>query len=194
MQVAETGKTNFLFTANQNLILSDISQEDKESIDKILQEFGVKQRTEEVSALRRNAIACVAFPTCPLALAEAQRYMPELISKVEPLLAKHELSNENIIMRMTGCPNGCGRSYVAEIGFVGTAYGRYNLHLGGDNEGMRLNKIYKESLDENEILNELDMLFEDFKQHRINGESFGDFSNRRWVNDVHQTKEKVAEN
>jgi sulfite reductase (NADPH) hemoprotein beta-component len=194
LQVAETGKTNFLFTANQNLILSDISQEDKESIDKILQEFGVKQRTEEVSALRRNAIACVAFPTCPLALAEAQRYMPQLISKVEPLLAKHELSNENIIMRMTGCPNGCGRSYVAEIGFVGTAYGRYNLHLGGDNEGMRLNKIYKESLDENEILNELDMLFEDFKQQRKNGESFGDFTNRRWVNDVHQTKKIVTEN
>jgi sulfite reductase (NADPH) hemoprotein beta-component len=194
LKVAETGKTNFLFTANQNLILSDIKQEDKESIDKILQEFGVKQRTEEVSALRRNAIACVAFPTCPLALAEAQRYMPELISKVEPLLAKHGLSNENIIMRMTGCPNGCGRSYVAEIGFVGTAYGRYNLHLGGDNEGMRLNKIYKESLDENEILNEVDMLFEDFKQQRINGESFGDFSNRRWVNDVHQTKKIVTEN
>jgi sulfite reductase (NADPH) hemoprotein beta-component len=84
---------------------------------------------------------------------------------------------------MTGCPNGCGRSYVAEIGFVGTAYGRYNLHLGGDNEGMRLNKIYKESLDETQILKELDLLFEDFKTERINSESFGDFTNRKLVND-----------
>ncbi len=182
LHVAETGSANFLFTANQNLILSDINEQDKETIDKILTQFGVKQHTEEVSALRKNAIACVAFPTCPLALAEAQRYMPELISKVERLLDKHGLSKENIIMRMTGCPNGCGRSYVAEIGFVGTAYGRYNLHLGGDNEGLRLNKIYKESLDEAAILQELDTLFGDFKNQRSNGESFGDFTYRKIIN------------
>ena len=93
-------------------------------------------------------MACVALPTCPLALAEAQRYMPSLLTKIESLLAKNNLSNEDIIIRMTGCPNGCARSYNAEIGFVGTAMGKYNLHLGGDHEGLRLNKIYKESLDE----------------------------------------------
>jgi sulfite reductase (NADPH) hemoprotein beta-component len=123
-------------------------------------------------------MACVAFPTCPLALAEAQRYMPSLVAKIEKLLSKYNLSDENIIIRMTGCPNGCARSYVAEIGFVGTAMGRYNMHLGGDNEGYRLNGVYKENLDEATILFELDGLFADFKNERKNNESFGDFSYR----------------
>ena len=107
-------------------------------------------------------MACVALPTCPLALAESQRYLPSLITKIEELLAKYDLENENIITRMTGCPNGCGRSPAAEIGFIGTALGKYNLHLGGDHEGYRLNKIYKESLDESQILSELDSLFRRF--------------------------------
>ncbi|HTB99941.1 MAG TPA: hypothetical protein VK705_04620, partial [Ferruginibacter sp.] len=132
-------------------------------------------------AVRRNSIACVALPTCPLALAEGQRYLPSLISKIEPLLAKHKLVDENIIVRMTGCPNGCGRPYAAEIGFVGTAPGKYNMHLGGDNQGERLNKIYKQHLDEAAILSELDGLFSIFKKERKKGESFGDFSNHKWV-------------
>jgi sulfite reductase (NADPH) hemoprotein beta-component len=123
----------------------------------------------------------VALPTCPLALAEAQRYLPDLIGKIEPLLAGHGLGEENIIIRMTGCPNGCGRPYVAEIGFVGTASGRYNLHLGGDHEGTRLNRIYKENLDEAAILKELDLLFWLYRKERITGEKFGDFALRqRW--------------
>ena len=121
-------------------------------------------------------------PTCPLALAEAQRYLPSLISKIENLLDQHQLSDEDIIIRMTGCPNGCARSYIAEIGFVGTGPGKYNLHLGGDNEGMRLNKIYKESLDEAAILQELDGLFGDFKNERNKNESFGDYSFRKYFN------------
>ncbi len=124
-------------------------------------------------------MACVAFNTCPLALAEAQSYMPSLIDKIELILDKYELKNENIIMRMTGCPNGCARSYVAEIGFVGTAYGRYNLHLGGDHEGTRLNKIYKENLDEEAILFELNNLFHHFKEEKIVNETFGDFAVRK---------------
>jgi len=129
--------------------------------------------------LRKNAIACVALPTCPLALAEAQRYLPDLISKIEPLLNKHELSNEDIVLRMTGCPNGCGRSTAAEIGFIGTASGKYNLHLGGDNQGLRLNKIYKDSLDEATILSELDGLFASFKKEKNVNERFGDFAIRK---------------
>jgi sulfite reductase (NADPH) hemoprotein beta-component len=181
LEIAETGKANFRFTGNQNLILADIQKKDKPAIDKILKKYKVIEHTEAASALRKNSIACVALPTCPLALAEAQRYLPDLIGKIEPLLAKYELSDEEIIIRMTGCPNGCGRPYVAEIGFVGTAAGRYNLHLSGDHEGTRLNRIYKENLDETAILKELDLLFWLYKKERITGERFGDFALRqRW--------------
>lgn len=179
LQVAKTGKANFRFTTNQNVIISDVDAKDKEIIDQILKQFKIIEHTEGVSAIRKNAMACVAFPTCPLALAEAQRYMPSLLTKIESLLAKHQLSNEEIIIRMTGCPNGCARSYIAEIGFVGTALGKYNLHLGGDHEGNRLNKIYKESLEEPEILTELDGLFTSFKDERNTNEKFGDFTMRK---------------
>jgi sulfite reductase (NADPH) hemoprotein beta-component len=124
-------------------------------------------------------MACVALSTCPLAFAEAQRYLPSLISKIEPLLEKNGLLKEDIILRMTGCPNGCARSYIAEIGFIGTALGKYNLQLGGDHTGMRLNRIYKESLDENAILEELDQLFGLFARERKKNESFGDFTVRK---------------
>ena len=179
LEVAKTGKTNFLFTSNQNMIISDVAAKDKDTIDEILVRFNIIQHTATASAIRKNSMACVALPTCPLALAEGQRYLPELIGKIEPLLIKHQLENENIIMRMTGCPNGCARPYAAEIGLVGTAAGRYNLHLGGDNEGERLNKLYKESLDEGQILMELDELFGSFKIERRDKESFGDYTWRK---------------
>jgi sulfite reductase (NADPH) hemoprotein beta-component len=120
-------------------------------------------------------VACVALNTCPLALAEAQRYLPSLISKIEPLLEKYNLLQEEIHVRMTGCPNGCGRSPLAEIGFVGTSLGRYNLHIGGDRLGERLNIKYKDALDEPAILQELDSLFAVYSSKRNKGESFGDF-------------------
>jgi len=179
LEVAKTGFANFLFTANQNLILSDILPENKAAVDAILQQFQLIEHTDNATNIRRNSMACVALPTCPLALAEAQRYLPSLISKIEPLLEKHELENEDIIIRMTGCPNGCARSVMAEVGFVGTAAGKYNMHLGGDNEGTRLNKIYKESLGETAILNELDNLFGLYKKERNNKESFGDYTVRK---------------
>ena len=179
LEVAKTGKTNFLFTSNQNMIISDVAAKDKDTIHEILVRFNIIQHTATASAIRKNSMACVALPTCPLALAEGQRYLPELIGKIEPLLIKHQLENENIIMRMTGCPNGCARPYAAEIGLVGTAAGRYNLHLGGDNEGERLNKLYKESLDEGQILMELDELFGSFKIERRDKESFGNYTWRK---------------
>ena len=181
LEVAKTDKTNFLFTSNQNMIISDVADKDKAAINEILEQFKIIEHTEAASHLRKNSIACVALPTCPLALAEGQRYMPSLISKIEPLIAKYQLQNESIIMRMTGCPNGCARPYAAEIGFVGTAAGRYNLHVGGDNEGERLNTLYKESLDEAGILTELDNLFATFKTERKTNENFGDFSYRKYV-------------
>ena len=181
LEIAQTGKANFRFTGNQGLILADIEKKDKAAVDKILKKYKIIEHTESASALRKNSIACVALPTCPLALAESQRYLPDLIGKIEPLLAKYELGQEEIIIRMTGCPNGCGRPYVAEIGFVGTAAGRYNLYLCGDHEGLRLNRVYKENLDETSILKELDLLFWLYKKERMTGERFGDFALRqRW--------------
>ena len=181
LEIAQTGKANFRFTGNQNLILADIRKKDKARINEILERYGIIRHTDAASAIRRNSIACVALPTCPLALAEAQRYLPSLIGHIEGLLAGHGLEKEAIIIRMTGCPNGCGRPYAAEIGFVGTAAGRYNLYLGGDHEGERLNRLYKENLDEAAILKELDVLFWLYKKERVGGERFGDFALRqRW--------------
>ena len=179
LKIAETGIPTFRFTSNQNLVIADIKEEDKPAIQQLLEQYKLIAHTEGATAIRKNAMACVALPTCPLALAEAQRYLPSLLTKIEASLAKHKLQNENIIIRMTGCPNGCARSYAAEIGFVGTGPGRYNLHLGGDHEGFRLNKIYKESLDEATILTELDSLFGTFKKERKKNESFGDFALRK---------------
>jgi sulfite reductase (NADPH) hemoprotein beta-component len=178
-EIAETRKLNFRFTANQNVILADIRDEDKNAIKKILKKYGIEEYTDSISPIRKNSMACVALSTCPLAFAEAQRYLPSLISKIEPLLKKNGLQQEDIILRMTGCPNGCARSYIAEIGFIGTALGKYNLQLGGDHAGLRLNKIYKESLDEAAILQELDLLFATFAKERNLKESFGDFVVRK---------------
>lgn len=178
LKIAETGNVNFRFTCNQNLILSDIREEDKAEIENLLKEHGISGYTEEASALRKNSVACVALNTCSLALAEGQRYLPVLVTKIEPVLEKYGLQNEDITIRMTGCPNGCGRSPNAEIGFVGTAYGKYNLHIGGDRLGTRLNTKFKENIGEEEILQTLDELFGIYLEGRYSEETFGDFSYR----------------
>lgn len=174
-EIAQTGKCNFRFSGNQNLILADISEDNKGAIEELLKKYGLDGHNENNSAVRKNSIACVAFNTCPLALAEAQRYLPTLITKIEPLLEKYELKEEEITLRMTGCPNGCGRSPAAEIGLIGTSYGFYNLHIGGDRNGERLNTKYRDSLDESGILAELDQLFGLYATKRNDGETFGDF-------------------
>lgn len=178
LEIANTGLANFRFTGNQNLILSDIADNNKPVIEAILSSFGLDRHTDEASMLRKNAIACVAFNTCPLALAEAQRYLPTLISKLEPLLEKYQLQREEITLRMTGCPNGCGRSPAAEIGLIGTSYGEYNLHIGGDRVGERLNQKYAGNIREEQILAELDGLFGRYASERLEGETFGDFALR----------------
>ncbi len=178
LAIAVTRKAGFRFTCSQNLVLTDIREEDKALIEQLLEQYNFCRHTRATSALRRNAMACVALPTCPLALAESQRYLPDLITKIEPVLKRYDLDNEEIIMRMTGCPNGCARSYAAEIGFVGTSPGRYNLHIGGDRLGTRLNHIHKESLNEQEIIEELDLLFAAYKTEKQENETFGDFFHR----------------
>lgn len=182
LKIAQTGKANFRFTCNQNLILADIDEKDKAEIEAILKEHRISEHTDGASALRKNSVACVALNTCSLALAEAQRYLPSLVTKIEPILEKYGLLEEDITIRMTGCPNGCGRSPNAEIGFVGTAYGKYNLHIGGDRLGMRLNTKFKENIGEEEILTTLDELFGIYVQKRLTGETFGDFSFRYLLN------------
>lgn len=180
-EIAKLKKSVFRFTCNQNVIIADVQEGDKWLIDTILNQYGVKKITQTSSAIRLSSLACVAFNTCPLALAEAQRYIPSLITKIEPLLAKHNLSQDDIVLRMTGCPNGCGRSTAAEIGFVGTAYGLYNLHIGGDRLGLRLNKKYKENLNEEQILQTLDELFRVYAKEKKGSETFGDFANSKWI-------------
>ncbi len=181
LKIAETGKVNFRFTCNQNLILSDISTEDKEEIQNLLEEYKISNFTDDSSALRKNSVACVAFNTCALALAESQRYLPSLVTKIEPILEKYGLLEEDITIRMTGCPNGCGRSPNAEIGFVGTAYGKYNMHIGGDRLGQRLNTKFKENIEENEILSTLEELFSVYAKEKSPEDTFGDFSFRKWI-------------
>lgn len=178
-KIAETGKANFRFTANQNVIVSDVKEEDKAAIHAILEEHNLISSTENRSGLRKNAIACVALPTCPLALAEAQRYLPSLVSKIEPILADNGLLQDDIIIRMTGCPNGCARPYLAEIAFVGTGPGHYNLHLGGDVAGERLNVKHKENINEETILETLKPMIGQYASERNAGESFGDFVIRK---------------
>lgn len=180
-KLAELEKNNFHFTANQNVILSDIKDADKSEVEALLNTYGIIEHTQNAGALRKNAIACVALNTCPLALAEAQRYLPTLIAKIEPLLEKYSMQNDDIVLRMTGCPNGCGRSTNAEIGFVGTGPGKYNLHIGGDRIGLRLNTKYKDNLDEDQILSTLDALFAVYQQEKKEQETFGDFSFRKWI-------------
>lgn len=178
LEIAQLRKTNFRFTCNQNIIIADVSEEDKAEIDAILGKYGITDHTDHASPLRKESIACVAFNTCPLALAEAQRVLPRIISKIEPLLDKYGLQDDNISVRMTGCPNGCARPYAAEIAFIGTAYGFYNLQIGGDRTGTRLNKLYKESLNEEGLIEELDALFKNYSSNRNTGETFGDFAKR----------------
>jgi sulfite reductase (NADPH) hemoprotein beta-component len=180
-EIAQSRKASFRFTCNQHLIVGDIRDGDKQFVEEILSRYGVIKFTDDSSAVRKNALACVALNTCPLALAEAQRYLPSLMTKIEAILTKYRLENEGITIRMTGCPNGCARPYISEIGFIGTALGKYNLMLGADVVGTRLNKLYKENLNEEQILNELDALFQRFVSGRKKKESFGDFVMRDQV-------------
>lgn len=177
-ELAQLKISNFIFSGNQNLILGEIKDSDKAKVDALIEKHEVAKND---SALRKNSMACVALPTCPLALAEAQRYLPELVTKIEPLLEKYALQNDEISIRMTGCPNGCGRPYVAELGFIGTGPGQYNFMLGGDRFGERLNKLYKEKQTESEILTEVDQLLGRYTTERNADETFGDFTYRKII-------------
>jgi sulfite reductase (NADPH) hemoprotein beta-component len=172
--IAQAHRGRFRLTPNQNLIVADVEPGDRAAIDGLLAEHGLADNGR-ISGLRRNSMACVALPTCPLAMAEAERYLPELITRVDAILVEHGLGDEAITMRMTGCPNGCARPYVAEIAFTGRAPGKYNLYLGGGFHGERLNRLYRENIGEAAILEILGEMIGRYARERGADEHFGDF-------------------
>ncbi|MDW8566983.1 NADPH-dependent assimilatory sulfite reductase hemoprotein subunit [Staphylococcus shinii] len=172
--IAEIHTGDFRLTPNQNLVIANVSADKKPEIEKIIAEYGITDG-ENYTGLRRNSMACVAFPTCGLAMAESERYLPSLISKIENLLDEAGLNEEEITIRMTGCPNGCARPALAEIAFIGKGPGKYNMYLGGGFTGDRLNKIYKENIGEAEILENLKPILIQYAKERTEGEHFGDF-------------------
>lgn len=176
--IAEKIDCEFRLTANQNLVIARVSPESKLEIDKIFKEYEVTDSLS-LSALRLNSIACTALPTCSLALAESERYLPGLIDELDGIIGELGLRDESIAIRSTGCPNGCGRPYLGEIGLVGKAPGKYNLYLGAGLDGMRLNKLYRPAIPHEEIISELRPVLEDFSKHRLETETFGDFCIRK---------------
>jgi sulfite reductase (NADPH) hemoprotein beta-component len=171
-KIAEVHDGEFRLTANQNVIIANVPKRKRKAIERLVAEHGL---TSTASALRRNSMACVALPTCGLALAESERYLPSLVTALEERLAEHGLSEQEIVIRMTGCPNGCARPYLAEIGLVGKGPGRYNLYLGAAFDGSRLSKLYAEDVGHEAIIAALDPLFADFSRGRLPGEHFSTF-------------------
>jgi sulfite reductase (NADPH) hemoprotein beta-component len=176
--VGELGIGRFIMTPNQNLILADIPAASRPQVEAVLTEYGLDR---PIGGLRRSAMACVALPTCGLALAESERYLPDLITRLEDELDRFGLRDDEITIRMTGCPNGCARPYVSEIGLVGRTPGVYNLYLGGAHEGTRLNKLHRRDVDGDGIVAALSPLFESFAKERGGNERFGDYVIRAGV-------------
>ena len=172
--IAKVHKGKFRLTPNQSLIIAGVAPEDRRQIEALLAEHGLGESNGQ-SALRLNSIACVALPTCPLAMAEAERYLPDLVTKIDEILERNGLSQEPITIRASGCPNGCSRPYVAEVALTGRAPGKYNLWLGGGFHGERLNRLFAENIGEERILAILSELLSAYARSREPGEHFGDF-------------------
>jgi sulfite reductase (NADPH) hemoprotein beta-component len=175
-ELAKAHKGEFRLTGNQHLIISNVADADLPNIKSMMMKY--KLDNVQFSGLRLSSSACVAFPTCGLAMAESERYLPELITKLEGVLEENGLRQDSIVMRMTGCPNGCARPWLAEVAFVGKAYGAYNMYLGGGYHGQRLNKLYRSSIKEDEILAIMKPLLKRYALEREEGERFGDFTIR----------------
>jgi sulfite reductase (NADPH) hemoprotein beta-component len=170
--IAELDVGRFIITPNQNLVLADIPADRKAEVEALLRAHHLDA---PVGGLRRNALACVALPTCGLALAESERYLPGLITQLEEELERVGLAQDDITIRMTGCPNGCARPYLAEIGLVGRTPGIYNLYLGGAFNGSRMNKLYRRDVGDDAIIAALSPLFREYAERRTDGERFGDY-------------------
>lgn len=179
-RIAHVHKGHFRLTPNQNLMIANVAMADKPEIEALLRETGLIAFNER-SVLRLNSMACVALPTCGLAMADSERYLPDLITKIEGILTRYNLQNEPITLRMTGCPNGCSRPFIAEIGLTGRAPGKYNLYLGGGFHGQRLNRLYRENIGEPAILETLNEVLGRYATERLPDEHFGDFTIRAGI-------------
>ena len=177
--IAEAGGVDFVLTSNQNLVIANVSAKAKTKIGQTLKKHGV--RIETSSGLRRSSMACVSLPTCGLALAESERFLPTVVDRLEDIIESAGLKDDEIVIRMTGCPNGCARPYLAEIGLVGRNPGLYNLYLGAAFDGSRLSKLYAENVDEAKIVGLLTPLLKAYAKDRKDGEHFGDFVIRSGV-------------
>jgi sulfite reductase (NADPH) hemoprotein beta-component len=176
-EIAKIHTGDFRLTANQNLIIGGVTEEQKPRIEALLAQYKL-DIPEHITGLRLNSMACVALPTCGLALAESERYLPSLISELDQVIEECGLRESEIVIRMTGCPNGCARPYLGEIGFVGRAPGKYNIYLGAAFDGSRLNKLYKPSVKSEDIVTELAPIIRRYATERQEGERFGDFTIR----------------
>ncbi|OCA92304.1 sulfite reductase subunit beta [Bacillus wudalianchiensis] len=184
-EIAKVHTGDFRLTPNQNLVIANVTNEKKNQIVELIQQYGLTDG-KHYSALRRNSMACVALPTCGLAMAEAERYLPDLLGKIEDIVEEAGLHEEEITIRMTGCPNGCARPALAEIAFIGKSPGKYNMYLGAGFSGHRLSKLYKENVGEEEILASLRPILSQYAKEREEGEHFGDYVIRAGiVKEVH---------
>lgn len=188
-EIAKVHTGDFRITPNQNLIIGNVTSQKKRKITELAEQYGLTDGAH-LSALRRSAISCVSLPTCGLAMAEAERYLPTLIDKLEPIINEAGLRDQEINIRMTGCPNGCARPALGEISFIGKAVGKYNMYMGAGFAGERLNKLYRENIDETEILDTLKPIIHQYAKERQTGEHFGDFVIRAgYVKAVHDGQE-----
>lgn len=188
-EIAKVHTGDFRITPNQNLIIGNVTSQKKRKITELVEQYGLTDGAQH-SALRRSSISCVSLPTCGLAMAEAERYLPTLIDKLEPIINEAGLRDQEINIRMTGCPNGCARPALGEISFIGKAVGKYNMYMGAGFAGERLNKLYRENIDETEILDTLKPIINQYARERETGEHFGDFVIRAgYVKAVHDGQE-----
>lgn len=178
LEIAKVHEGDFRLTGNQNVMISNVSEAKKPQIEALLAQYELDS-WDRLSGLRLNALACVALPTCGLSLAEAQRFLPSVIEELETTLESSGLRHDAITMRMTGCPNGCARPYLAEVAMVGKAPNKYNVFLGGGFAGNRLNRLWKEMVPGDELAATLAPLFEEYAKERNEGEKFGDFVIRK---------------
>src|SRR5690606_36011571 len=191
-EIARIHQGEFRLTATQNLVIAGVPATERARIETLVVQHGLDAENRAPSALARNAVACVALPTCALAMAEAERYLPDFTAKLQPLPEAHGLAEAPILLRISGCPNGCSRPYLGEIALVGKAPGRYNLMLGADHRGQRLNTLYRENITEAEILAALAPLFADYAAARLPDEGFGDFLLRTDVVDIPEKDRRHA--
>ena len=188
--VVQRFKTDVYLTTTQDLLVSGIKESEKNEFEKMLSAYGIPLPSK-LSMIQKNSMACPALPTCGLAITESERTLPALVDRLEGILNELGLASERITLRMTGCPNGCTRPYSSEIGLVGRAVGTYNVYLGGNLDGTRLNEVYGENLPEQDIIKSLTAVFKLYKLKREQGEAFGNFCHRVGVGKLQELVKQI---